>query len=224
MLMKRIVALVGLLTLGLCFKPRLLRADDGATWHPFGALDYLGVGNAKQTAQETLNSMCSQLGPSCGYSANVYGGYGARAGVFYGNSSDIQWGGSIGYLYGGPYGSGKGNISVTPTGNFADTITNNTLRLLAEAKKSFKINSDWKFNLGAGLGWAMDAESDNYSSSGSLAANGSGTPTSQFGWATWEISPGFEYHHTQIGLRYVGFARGGSNPWNTYGAFLGYEF
>ncbi len=221
--MKRVMGIVGLLVLGICLKPAILRADDTGTWHPFGALDYLGIGNSKQTAQETLNSMCSGLS-SCGYSANVYGGYGARAGIFYGDNSGIQWGGSIGYLYGGPDVSAKGNISMSPTGAFADTITNNTLRLLAEAKKSFKINSDWRFNLGAGLGWAMDAENDNYSSSGSLASLGSGTATSNFGWATWEISPGFEYHHTQIGLRYVGFARGGFNPWNTFGAFLGYEF
>ncbi len=224
--MKRVMGMAVLLTLGSFLCSQIARADDAGTgtWHPFGSFDYYGIGNSKQTAQEALNSICSGAS-GCGYSANVYGGYGARAGIFYKENSNFEWGGSLGYIDGGPDISGKGTISyASPAGSFSDTVTNNTLRLLAEAKESYPINQDWKFNIGAGLGWAMDMENDNYSSSGSLASIGSGTPTSNYGWATWEISPSFAYHHAQIGVRYVGFARGGFNPWNTIGAFLGYEF
>ena len=80
--MKQVWA-IAILIFGIGLSPVFVRADDAGTgtWRPFGSLEYYGIGNSKQTAQETLNSLCSGVS-GCGGSANVYGGYGARIGIF----------------------------------------------------------------------------------------------------------------------------------------------
>jgi hypothetical protein len=222
LLMKRVMAVIGLLALEMCFNPALLRADDTGTWHPFANLDYFGVGDAKQHAQDALNADCSQFAGPC--SANVYGAEGLRVGMFR-NMGGFDLGGSLGYLYGGPSISYKGTINDGTSGTGALSSTVNTIRLLAEARKTFSLSGPWSARIGAGAGWALDMENDSCSATGTVACTaGNGTSTANNGWLTWEISPSIAYNNYSLGLRYVGFARGGDVPWNTFGAFLGYEF
>ena len=201
---------------------------DSQGWHPTASLDFLAPGNMVKQTEDTLNGICQTLigngATSCAYNASVDGAYGGRVGAYYGDPKAGEIGFSLGYLYGGPQGAGKGTIAVTPTGNFSTTITDNTVRLLLQLKRNIPINDDWRFMLGGGVGWAGDSNQANYSSSGSIASLGSGIITTKEGWGTWEFSPAIAYGALKIGARYVGFARGGFAPWNTYGGFIGFGF
>ncbi len=219
--MKQVMKIAVLLALGSLLYPKTVRADGAGTgtWRPFGSLDYYGVGDAQQHMQDATGQLCSQIpGSSC--SASVQGAEGARIGVLK-NVGGFDLGGSLGYLYGGP---DQTTINAGSHGTGTISSNMNTIRLLAEARKTFKLSGPWSARIGAGAGWAMSMENVSSSGSGMFAGGNGPSSTSSTGWMTWEISPSIAYKSYNLGLRYVGFARGGDVPWNTWGAFLGYDF
>ena len=125
----------------------------------------------------------------------------------------------MGYLNGGP-GVGNQEVRWSGIGNIAAIATSaNTLRFLEEAAKTLPLTNSFSVHLGAGLGIAVENET----TSASGSTNGFAQNLS-LGWLTWELSPAIVYKTVSLGIRYVGFARGGQVPWNTYGAFFGIDF
>ncbi|NNN07198.1 MAG: hypothetical protein HKL90_14995 [Elusimicrobia bacterium] len=204
--------------------------ENDRSWSGFVNLDYLGVGSAAKGAQSVANAACQGVialgAASCADSLTVNGAFGARVGVLH-DYNGLQIGASAGYLYGGPQGSGKLNLASAGgsvgTGSASQDATDNTFRVLGQVRKVFPLSGSWSAQLGGGIGVAVDDQSYTCSASGGLACNSSGSSTTM-GWMTWEISPAVAYKQYSLGARYVGFARGGYTPWNTFGAYLGLDF
>ncbi|MBU6142172.1 hypothetical protein KGO95_03620 [Patescibacteria group bacterium] len=139
----------------------------------------------------------------------------------------IMVGPSLGYLYGGPDVSGKiDTTSTSPGGPGSSTnkATNNTFRILGEVHKEIAISGPWSADLEAGLGMAVDAETDSCSATGTSVGKAPCSKGPTNGWMTWELSPAIAYKMVSVGVRYAGFARGGFVPWNTFGAFVGARY
>lgn len=215
----------------LLLTPCFGQSDAAAShsWHAFAALDYLAPGNqSKRTEGEAANT-CSQLtalGAGCGASSSNYGAWGGRLGALH-RAGRIEAGGTLGYLYGGPQNSSKRNIGVTNIsgpGASSHSVWNNTLRPMIEARERltpFANLPSLQFVMGEGAGVAVDWESQDCSSSGSLILKCGSAPPAM-GWGTWEVSPSVVYRDFELGVRYAGFSRGRQIPWNTWGAFLAY--
>lgn len=207
----------------------LLAGPAGAqTWHPFVSLDLVAAGNSKTHADSDVTATCNTViasgGTGCSASETVYGAIGPRVGAFY-SQPDVDLGGSFSYWRGGP-GQSKNSLTVAaPAGSASADVNDNTFRFLAEAKKTLAGTDNAHLSINAGLGLAVVDESvDNCSASGSLTAICSQVGSPTLGWATWELGPSVWVHHFTAAFRYVGFARGGNLPWNTFGLSLGYEF
>ncbi|MHB2025264.1 MAG: hypothetical protein ACYCPQ_01295 [Elusimicrobiota bacterium] len=208
-------------------------------WHLFLGFDYLGTGNATKNTQNGLGPVCQAAlaydklnggtATSCSDSATVFGAEGFRIGAFRSYREGMDIGASVGYLNGGPQGVGSGNVSLNDNSGANIAARDSTVRLLGEARKTWNLAYEGlSLRLGAGLGLAIDNQSVDCSPIGQSVAGacgdfGSPTETS-FGWLTWELSPAVVYKNFSLGLRYVGFGRGGSVPWNTIGGFLGMDF
>jgi len=197
-------------------------------WIITSSVDYLAPGNAskqvRKAAEESCRSAITAGSATCAYSSTTQGAFGGRVGVMWA-AEGHSFGPSIGYLYGGPNLSGKYSLTTTPAGTYELKQTNHTFRFLAEGQQDFELSESWAAFIGTGLGVAVDANKISCTASGALATECAGAERKKnFGWATWEVSPGIAYKGLTFALRYAGFARKHEVPWNTFGASLGGRF
>ena len=202
-------------------------------WNISFSADYLWPGNNKSNLTPTadicpiMDAGLGQPNSSCSNSVQPAGAAGLRV-SFFRDYKGIELGPSIGYLSGGP-GTGNENILVSssPTGNMYSKLniseTADTMRFLMEARKTWPLFSGVFARVGGGIGMAVENKnvtSSDWNTSGTKF----GIPHySSLGWLTWEFSPALIYKDIALGVRYVGFGRGGRTPWHTYGAFLGVD-
>lgn len=203
-------------------------AEKPSGWRPAASVDVLAPGNAVKHAGSTRDALCNALaaqGIGCTGTTSNYVSVGGRVG-FYDYADENRFGASLGILSGGPNRQ-KAVINALPPVPGTATLNNRstTFRGVLEAGRRLPLSDDWELSLGAGIGMALTNESLNCSGSGSLAASCAGVGgTTNWGWATWELTPAVLYHGMEVGLRYVGMARGKQNPWNTWGGEVGYRF
>ena len=200
-----------------------------AGWRFFGGVDYLAAANADSTLTRS-SDICQKLiaqnggtGSSCSASSKAYGAEGFRVELFR-KDSGIELGASVGYLAGGPgVGTKEVRINGAPRKG-AVTSSASTLRLLSAGRRTWNISGPLSLRMGAGLGVAVVNRTSSAvgfdASAGTFYAPG----YSKLGWLTWELSPALVYRGISLGCRYAGFARGGQMPWNSYGAFIGFDF
>ena len=201
------------------YSASIVQAAEQPNWRISMDVDYLGVGNQNSTLKNEAGN-CFAVGgaKNCSISANSAGAEGVRIKLS-NEHAGINMGPSVGYLNGGP-GVGNQVVRWSNAGNIiAVTTTANTLRFLEEANKILPLTNSFSARLGAGLGVAVESETTTESGS----TNGFAENLS-LGWLTWEFSPAVVYKSVSLGARYVGFARGGQIPWNTFGAFFGVDF
>lgn len=205
------------------------RADDSDGWHPLFSLDVLTVGNAGKHALNAAKDDCRGLvaagSTSCAGTVTSAGAYGARLGAYY-RSGPATLDVSAGYLSGGPT-AGKETLTTLPAGSRTRKTTNATGRALVEIGRQFPLSDTWAFGLGAGGGAALVSEKVSCSDSGALAgtcaSSARKTPLKR-GWAAWELSATFLYRSLEFSVRYAGFGRRKSLPWNAFGVSLGGRF
>lgn len=192
-------------------------------------VDYLAKGNADSTLPSSSN-ICANLlrqnggvGGPCSTTARSYGAEGLRIKAMR-ERTGIEVGPSIGYLNGGP-GVGTINVRATTAPRQA-TVTSsaNTMRFLGEARNTWSLSKSVRARMGTGLGIAVENTTLSNSGFGTDSYISGYSDYSSLGWFTWELSPALVYKDISLGVRYVGFARGGQVPWNTCGAFFGVDF
>jgi len=202
-------------------------------WNVSYNADYLWPGNGKSNLYPSAD-VCARLlmqASDPGYSCSVYAKASGAAGTrisFFRNYKGMEFGPSIGYLSGGP---GRGNTDVlvsSPTNNvyfkldMAESV--DTMCLMIETRKSWVSFSGIGARIGAGIGVAVVNKTIDASGWNASGAQFGIPHYTSLGWLTWEISPALLYKDISLGLRYVGFGRGGKIPWNTLGAFFGVDF
>lgn len=202
-------------------------AEKGG-WLIQSSVDYFAPGNAakqvRKAAEDGCRSAIAAGAASCAYSSTTQGAFGGRVGVMY-VSEGFSFGPSLGYLYGGPNLSGKYSVTTTPAGTYELKQTNHTFRFLFEGQQDFELTESWSALLGTGLGIAVDSNKITCTDGGALATECVGVARKKnFGWATWEVSPGVAYKSLTFNLRFAGFARKHEVPWNTFGVSLGGRF
>lgn len=199
-------------------------------WNLSFSADYLGPGNGKANLTPTADIFARlQKGyPTASFSASAkaVGAEGFRV-AFFRAYKGIEIGPSFSYLNGGP---GTGNTTIlgiypSEPGPFSKVVVTenvNALRLMLETRKTGPLFSGISGRIGAGVGAAVVNKTTTATERNGFDAY-FGHYTS-FGWLTWELSPALLYKDVSLGLRYVGFGRGGKVPWNTLGAFFGVDF
>jgi hypothetical protein len=204
-----------------------IESSNKSRWRKFVAIDYFPSGNVGPIQKEGA-AICETISgtiPNCGASQTSPSAFGGRFGALY-RFPGIELGPSLGYLYGGPT-AGTSNISENGEGPGSASLksTDNTVRLLLEAKHQFDLSGPWSFAVGAGVGGALVNESDTCSVAGSGSSLCGAAPNgSTMFWLTWELSPSILYKSWELGLRYAGFSKSGQLAWNTFGLFAGYNF
>ena len=203
-------------------------------WHLSISPDYLFPGNAVSKFASIKKSICA---------SGVYRGFGdpeycvgstraSGAGGFHITAftayRGIELGYGISYLNGGP-GAGNINLRANNGGQLDYGSIANTMRFLGEARKTWRLSDSIGTRMGVGLGLAVNNQMQNCQNYGSTLLPSCKTylvtdnDYSSLGWLTWEFSPALIYKDIALGVRYVGFGRGGRTPWHTYGAFLGVD-
>ncbi|MBI4345465.1 MAG: hypothetical protein HY553_01330 [Elusimicrobia bacterium] len=201
------------------------QAETARGWKLQTAVDIYAPGNQEKHNRDAIADACDGVGRGCSAKAETGGGGGARVGLRR-HGRAWNYGGSVGYMAGGP---NQGRFLVSSGfGDLDLRNTNQTLRALAEAGKTWELSRNWSASLGAGVGWAASFERQSCSQTGFLTVidicSAMGPRSSERGWATWEVSPTMHYKSAEFGLRYVGFARGRFLPWNTVAFTAGYKF
>jgi len=202
--------------------------SESANWHLSLDFDYLAVGNGNSGLRPIADSICTHpnyIGSCTDSTTTASSASGFRASAFH-KYAEMEMGPSVGVLNGGP---GAGNITLLgPNGATLNYGTSaNTVRFLGEVHKTWGFAENFSVRIGAGLGLATVNRVNSCYNGGTLnfGCTKTGVPNySNMGWLTWELSPALVYRNMSLGVRYVGFGRGGQIPWNTPGAFLGVDF
>ncbi len=205
-----------------------VRADDLDGWHFTSALDVLTVGNAGKhnltAGKRFCDAQVAAGAASCSGTVKTMDDIGARLGAHY-RSGAAYFGPTVGFIYGGPT-AGKLSVTTVPAGSLTRKTTDATGRFLFEFGRNLALGDLWSIGLGAGAGLALVSEKSTCSDSGALAGTCASSGLSSKvdkGWATWEFGPSVQYRAVEFGFRYLGFGRGKTAPWSTFGLFIGYN-